>query len=127
MTHVTGAYRVPSSSMQPVSEVSRGRRVTGSQRDRGSLTPPPGKVPVVARPAIILDGKSQRNQEPPPPDQQQQPPSKSAQTRPPARRAQTSIRSMPNLFGSDLISERSLDEVILGYLAEEDGTEGEKK
>ena len=47
------------------------------------------------------------------------PPKRASQQTPRAR-----PRNLPNLFGSDLISERSLDEVILGYLAE-DGEKAE--
>ena len=45
---------------------------------------------------------------------------------PPKRPSQSGTREPASVFGSDLISERSLDEVILAYLAEDSEGEGER-
>jgi hypothetical protein len=88
---------------------------------------------VVARPAVVVGGKPSadvgRGRQPtrhprPPAEPPRRQPQQTAAPQP--RRPQPSTAGAPNLFGSDLISERSLDEVILGYLAEEDGREGEE-
>jgi hypothetical protein len=76
---------------------------------------------VVARPAVIVGDASgtsprasvsaprQRSFTPPPPP--------SSQTPPPAQPSKTPTTD--NIFGGDLISEKSLDEVILAYLSED--------
>jgi hypothetical protein len=73
--------------------------------------PQPRPAVVVSRPAVIIGGPPKvvgtRDMEGP---------------RPPARRAREEP-SRPNLFGKDLISEKSLDEVILAYLSEDSSEE----
>ncbi|MCA9664268.1 MAG: hypothetical protein KC503_01735 [Myxococcales bacterium] len=127
----TGTYAVPA-GQRPITEV-RGGRSTGSPSSSHPAAPPrppapPAPTPrrrppsaqqppppprqssgvVVARPAIIVDGSANRPERP-------------ERRGRPAR--QTPREARGNVFGSDLISERSLDEVILGYLAEEDSEE----
>ncbi len=58
--------------------------------------------------------------QPPPAPAARQGPPPPAPPEPPVR--ETPADSRHTLFGEDLISERSLDEVILAYLAGEDGT-----
>ena len=75
---------------------------------------------MVARPAVIVGGDPhgtapravgtrQRSFTPPPPSTQSQPPPVQASKTP----------TSDNIFGGDLISEKSLDEVILAYLSED--------
>ena len=71
-------------------------------------------VEVVARNAVMVDGP-QASREP-------QTDLQTGQQAPP----DSKTPSIPDMFGSDLISERSLDEVILGYLSE-DAENPEKK
>ena len=71
---------------------------------RSSAASPPV---VVATPAVIIEGK--RN----PTAERRSGPTPSPPANAPAPK-------LPSLFGADIVSERSLDEVILGYLAEED-------
>lgn len=71
----------------------------------------PRPAVVVSRPAVIIGG-----------------PPKVVGTREPAERSAGGRRareepSRPNLFGKDLISEKSLDEVILAYLSEDSSEE----
>ena len=112
----TGAYRIPA-GIQPAQERNLRPSSTYSITPRSQKAPSKAG-PVVARPAIVIDG--QRDGAP-----DRQPPQQQAQEQRGGRAApqppRSPSRSLPNLFGSDLISERSLDEVILGYLAEEDG------
>jgi hypothetical protein len=77
--------------------------------DPASVKPPPGQAP----PA----GKA-----PPPPPQPAYVPPEVAAAR--AMKVQPKINEVgvETLFGEDLISEKSLDEVILSYLAGEDGS-----
>ena len=75
---------------------------------------------MVARPAVIVGGDAQgtspratvgtrqRSFTPAPPP-----------TRPPAPPAPSKAPTSDNIFGGDLISEKSLDEVILAYLSED--------
>lgn len=124
----------------------RRRRTTGAYeavRGRSAPSRRPPQV-VVARPAVVVSRESARR-----PDRPTQTrasgarrgvavapkgppvpvaPTRSAQKAPPPAQAaapderkapRARSRSLPNLFGSDLISERSLDEVILHYLAED--------
>jgi hypothetical protein len=80
----------------------------------GTAAAPPQPRPavVVSRPAVIIGG-----------------PPKVVGAREPAddpRRTGRHAReepSRPNLFGKDLISEKSLDEVILAYLSEDSSEE----
>jgi hypothetical protein len=86
-------------------------------------SPAPAAV-VTARPAIIVNKPGESGAPSPPrarkSERQRRPP-----TLPPealqASAARKRAEDSPNLFGSDLVSERSLDEVILGYLAEDGG------
>lgn len=95
-------------------------------------TPPPAAEPVVARPAVIISQpvhvgpKTQRPRPPsatvppPMPEGSPKPPSVTPMDRSSARVPQPPRAAQPSsVFGSDLISERSLDEVILAYLAED--------
>jgi hypothetical protein len=76
---------------------------------------------VVARPAVIVGGDPsgtsprasvsaprQRSFTPPPPTSHPAPPQAASKT-----------PTSDNIFGGDLISEKSLDEVILAYLSED--------
>jgi hypothetical protein len=76
---------------------------------------------VVARPSVIVGGDPsgtaprastvgtrQRSFTPPPPSSQPQPQPQASKT-----------PTTDNIFGGDLISEKSLDEVILAYLSED--------
>ncbi|MCC6746632.1 MAG: hypothetical protein IT371_03175 [Deltaproteobacteria bacterium] len=111
------ARNIPKSGVYPIlssGAAQPARRRPGQQG---------GQAPVIARPAVILDRP--RSETPPPRDVVG--PLQKAPTGAPARQAPGSARqapraasrSLPSLFGSDLITERSLDEVILEYLAED--------
>jgi hypothetical protein len=75
-------------------------------------TKPTAEGVVVARPAVIVSdvvasrGQPRRPAAPPPP--QAAPPGQPPRDQP-----------VENIFGEDLVSEKSLDEVILAYLAED--------
>ena len=116
----------------PVSGVG-GRRGTGG----GVAHPYGGGKPtaegvVVARPAVIVGGDPhgtspratvgtrQRSFTPPPPSSSSpssSPPAPSQQ--PPPHLQPSKTPTSDNIFGGDLISEKSLDEVILAYLSED--------
>lgn len=96
----------------------RGRRRTSGEYSvlAGKDAPRPTAAPevqVVARGAVMVNG---------PISSDRPPPQAAAQATPqtgPVAPARSKAQSVPDMFGSDLISERSLDEVILGYLSEE--------
>jgi hypothetical protein len=131
-----GAQRPPSSFNVQRSAPSGigGRRAAGSAGSYGSGAKPTAEGVVVARPAVIIGGDSSRR-----PDGPQRPgasgkpapkggggrwhqPSSPTGNPPPAA-AQPPIAGdkggQDNIFGGDLISEKSLDEVILAYLSED--------
>ncbi|MGZ3426348.1 MAG: hypothetical protein ACXVCV_06845 [Polyangia bacterium] len=110
----------PHSPRAPVTGIG-GRRAQGS----GVAHPYGGGKPtaegvVVARPSVIVGGDPQgtspratvgtrqRSFTPPPPSSHQ-----------PAAPAPSKTPTSDNIFGGDLISEKSLDEVILAYLSED--------
>ena len=120
----TGAPAAPA-ARAPVSGIG-GRRAPSS----GVAHPYGGGKPtaegvVVARPAVIVGGDPhgtspratvgtrQRSFTPPPPSSQPAPP------QPPAHAQPSKTPTSDNIFGGDLISEKSLDEVILAYLSED--------
>ncbi len=85
-------------------------------------TPVPGNVPAAPRPAASVRPPSSPSVRPP---GQKTPTGRYALTRPASIFATSKPAAQGSVFGEDLLSERSLDEVILGYLA--DDLEGEKK
>jgi hypothetical protein len=113
---------VPSSAPRaPVTGVGGRRPQTGGAHSYGGGKPTAEGV-VVARPAVIVGdpqgtaprsgvGQRQRSFTPPPPHQNTTTPAPS----PGPSKTPTS----DNIFGGDLISEKSLDEVILAYLSED--------
>ncbi len=119
----TQAYGVPRSTPPPPPR-------PGQPRTRSPSGP--GGV-VVTRPAVIIGAPSRQvggtgpNQALDAPTQRTGPPSsitaQQAAQKPPAGRVRKAREdSESGMFGQDLISEKSLDEVILAYLSE-DGTE----
>ncbi|HEX8951498.1 MAG TPA: hypothetical protein VF945_06615, partial [Polyangia bacterium] len=118
----TGAPAAPSASRAPVSGIG-GRRASSSVAHPYGGGKPTAEGVVVARPAVIVGGDPQgtaprstvgtrqRSFTPPPPSSQPAPPQPHVQ----ASKTPTS----DNIFGGDLISEKSLDEVILAYLSED--------
>lgn len=123
-------YNAPRPSLeQRQATAARGRRrPTGAYRVRapGELVQEteaaPARGAVVARPAIVINGKASRQTLPSRPAGGAQPRMARPPTAVPAARA----RPANNPFGADPLGERSLDEVILGYLAEEED-KGPKK
>ncbi|PID38137.1 MAG: hypothetical protein CSA65_08725 [Proteobacteria bacterium] len=122
---------------------ARSARPATSPAKRPAARPPAAPArrgtaaPVVARPAVVVGGDSRKRPgsgvsiaargpkvpvAPPKRGSAAKPPS--APIRPLSQTPRARARNLPNLFGSDLISERSLDEVILHYLAE-DGEKAE--
>jgi hypothetical protein len=109
----------PSSPRQPVSGIGGRRPPPGVAHPYGGGKPTAEGV-VVARPAVIVGDPQgtaprsvprQRTFTPPPPS------SPSSQQHPPVQPSKTPTSD--NIFGGDLISEKSLDEVILAYLSED--------
>lgn len=119
----TGAPAAPA-SRAPVSGVG-GRRAPSSGAHPYGGGKPTAEGVVVARPAVIVGGDPhgtspratvgtrQRSFTPPPPSSQPPPQAPAAHVQ--ASKTPTS----DNIFGGDLISEKSLDEVILAYLSED--------
>ncbi len=82
----------------------------------------------MARPAVIVGGDPhgtapratvgtrQRSYTPAPPSSHHAPP---PQQQPPPHAQPSQTGASDNIFGGDLISEKSLDEVILAYLSED--------
>jgi hypothetical protein len=117
----------PSTTSQPRPPVSGigGRRAPSSGAHAYGGGKPTAEGVVVARPAVIVGGdphgtspratvgQRQRSFTPPPPPSQ--PPAREAP--PPVQASKTPTSD--NIFGGDLISEKSLDEVILAYLSED--------
>jgi len=149
----TGAYEVPvkrtaSTRPRPASQpkvkppavaVRAGQRGAAPQARRGppaqagkpaspvtKRSPPPRSRPpqqVVARPVVVVGqpvdvGRRRPKRESRVPS----PPAVTPESVPRARRA-SKPKEPASVFGSDLISERSLDEVILAYLAEDSEAE----
>jgi hypothetical protein len=110
---VTVAASRPSSSNVPRSGgVGGGRPANAGQAYNKQ---PTAEGVVVARPAVIVGGDAPRASQPTSANdfwQTQQRPS-------PAPPAAATPQAPDNLFGGDLISEKSLDEVILAYLSED--------
>lgn len=103
----------------PPAAVLGKRNSTGSYSVRPSRPAPP-PLPAAARPPPT----------PPParkPISVTPPPARYAPSRPAAIFATTRPPEGASIFGEDLISEKSLDEVILSYLAEDLDSPGEKK
>ncbi|HEX6837689.1 MAG TPA: hypothetical protein VF334_14005, partial [Polyangia bacterium] len=121
----TGAPGAPA-SRAPVSGVG-GRRAPSSGAHPYGGGKPTAEGVVVARPAVIVGGDPhgtspratvgtrQRSFTPPPPSSQPAAP----QQPPPAHVQASKTPTSDNIFGGDLISEKSLDEVILAYLSED--------
>ena len=124
----TGTHAQPQAPRPAVSGIG-GRRAAGS----GVAHPYGGGKPtaegvVVARPAVIVGGAAdgtspratvgtrQRSFTPPPPSQHPHQPQQAHQGPPPQP---SKTPTSDNIFGGDLISEKSLDEVILAYLSED--------
>jgi hypothetical protein len=115
------------SGSSPVVIVSRPVHVGGVPR---SITPSPphSRPPVVPRPAVPSvqaprAGQITRSFRPGAgPPQPQRSSQTQSQLKPPVA---ADARTQPGLFGSEVVSERSLDEVILAYLAEDVGTKDE--
>jgi hypothetical protein len=119
------AHAHPSSTARPPVSGIGGRRAaqSGVAHPYGGGKPTAEGV-VVARPAVIVGGDPhgtsprstvgtrQRSFTPPPPSSQP-PPQQQAHLQP------SKTPTSDNIFGGDLISEKSLDEVILAYLSED--------
>jgi len=119
----TGAPSSQSVPRPPVSGIGGRRAASGVAHPYGGGKPTAEGV-VVARPAVIVGGDPngtsprastvgtrQRSFTPPPPSSH----APQQQAAPQPSRTPTS----DNIFGGDLISEKSLDEVILAYLSED--------
>jgi len=115
----TGSPSSPANPRQPVTGIG-GRRAPSSGAHAYGGGKPTAEGVVVARPAVIVGGDPngtspratvgtrQRSFTPPPPASQAAPPPQPSKT-----------PTSDNIFGGDLISEKSLDEVILAYLSED--------
>jgi hypothetical protein len=115
----TGSPSSVANPRQPVSGIG-GRRAPSSGAHAYGGGKPTAEGVVVARPAVIVGGDPngtspratvgtrQRSFTPPPPAQQAPPQPQPSKT-----------PTSDNIFGGDLISEKSLDEVILAYLSED--------
>lgn len=109
----------------PASLLSQRPTDGGYANVRGRSRPPtpvPGQVPAAPRPSASVRPPSSPSVRPP---GQKTPTGRYALTRPASIFATSKPAAQGSVFGEDLLSERSLDEVILGYLA--DDLEGEKK
>ena len=118
----SGSPASPPAPRPPVSGIGGRRSASGVAHPYGGGKPTAEGV-VVARPSVIVGGDPngtaprasnvgtrQRSFTPPPSSQ------------PPPQHAQPQASKTPttdNIFGGDLISEKSLDEVILAYLSED--------
>lgn len=100
----------------------------GRRPQPGAAAAKPAEGVVVSRPAVVIGGEAQPARPSPtrpgagsstrwhaPTAPQTQPPA----TRKPSSSSNLSPPSQDNIFGGDLISEKSLDEVILAYLSED--------
>jgi hypothetical protein len=119
---------------RPAAPPAKPKRPAAPAR-RGTGVP---AAPVVARPAVVVGGNPKKRsgsgvsiaargpKVPVAPAKRgsSSPKPPTAPKRPSTTTPRARARNLPNLFGSDLISERSLDEVILHYLAE-DGEKAE--
>src|SRR5262249_10264185 len=92
----------------------------------GVRRPPSGAKPtaegvVVARPAVIVGGDTKEGSRPPSQSVKVQPGRASGRWHPqtPTPPPAVDKSAQDNIFGGDLISEKSLDEVILAYLSED--------
>jgi hypothetical protein len=115
----TGSPSSAANPRQPVTGIG-GRRAPSSGAHAYGGGKPTAEGVVVARPAVIVGGDPngtspratvgtrQRSFTPPPPASQPAPPPQPSKT-----------PTSDNIFGGDLISEKSLDEVILAYLSED--------
>ena len=149
-SHDDGAstpFRSPSDLPPPPENLFRDRPATGGYRDvtspaersPGSTRPRPPSVPAMPRPAPRPPGPGMhsstrstsdppRRQAPPPPPAPGE--SRYAPTRPAAifsAPRNTAPVAPTSIFGGDLLSDKSLDEVILSYLAEDLEPEPSKK
>jgi len=106
-------------SGRPASPAPTTGRGAAASRTR---SPTGGGGVVVTRPAVIIGAPSRTIGNPAQPPQQQ-PPASSANPTPakgtPSRVRKAREDSDSGIFGQDLISEKSLDEVILAYLSED--------
>ena len=105
---------------QPLPTYPSGRPpspVPRAQTQARTRSPSGGGV-VVTRPAVIIGAPSRTVGGAPPPAAASPPPAK-----PPARPRKAREDSDSGIFGQDLISEKSLDEVILAYLSEDPADE----
>ncbi|HZS37757.1 MAG TPA: hypothetical protein VFF06_13060 [Polyangia bacterium] len=122
--------RSPQATPRPASGAAVPRVPTGGIGSRrGAQTPPAGvstrptaEGVVVARPAVIIGGDSAGRRE----DTQPRAPGQPSQSKrwhqpssPPTPEPAKPPPTSENIFGADLISEKSLDEVILAYLSED--------
>jgi hypothetical protein len=115
----TGASAAQQAPRAPVTGIGGRRSGSGVAHPYGGGKPTAEGV-VVARPAVIVGDPSgtaprasvsaprQRSFTPPPPSSHPAPPPQASKT-----------PTSDNIFGGDLISEKSLDEVILAYLSED--------
>jgi hypothetical protein len=134
---VLGQKRAPSGpGMRATGDVSPGGysvRTTPAAQD--AVTPPPrsGRETSPFRPSAEPPHRSSPRPPPahsphPPPAPPTPPPAaRYAPSRPASIFATTRPQEGTSIFGEDLISEKSLDEVILGYLAEDLDAPGDKK
>ena len=106
-----------------------GRRAPSSGAHAYGGGKPTAEGVVVARPAVIVGGDAhgttpratvgtrQRSFTPPPPSSHHPAPPPQPHAPPQVQASKTPTSD--NIFGGDLISEKSLDEVILAYLSED--------
>jgi hypothetical protein len=125
----TPASHAPPAARAPVSGIGGRRSASGVAHPYGGGKPTAEGV-VVARPSVIVGGDPsgtsprastvgtrQRSFTPPPPSSQ---PPQPQHAQPQHAQPQPSkTPTTDNIFGGDLISEKSLDEVILAYLSED--------
>jgi hypothetical protein len=114
------AHSQPHSPRAPVTGIGGRRGQSGGVAHPYGGGKPTAEGVVVARPSVIVGGDPQgtspratvgtrqRSFTPPPPSSHQAPPPQPSKT-----------PTSDNIFGGDLISEKSLDEVILAYLSED--------
>jgi hypothetical protein len=107
------AFKPSSDLPPPPTNLFRERSAFGQYRT--VPTPPPG----APRPASIVPPPRAPSVAPPPPRTSAPAPRRYAQTRPASIFGQNRPQQGKTVFGEDLISDKSLDEVILSYLADD--------
>jgi hypothetical protein len=105
-------FSAPSSTPRQGTPAPAGRARSGSDRAGGGV--------VMSRPAVIVGARANPTPAPPQPPAATQPPSPESRTQTGGARVRRAREEGGRgVFGQDLISEKSLDEVILAYLSED--------